>query len=404
MKKRKLLLAILFLTSGQLLMAQSPETVRKYIAAYKDIAIAEELRTGVPAAITLAQGIHETGAGTSDLVVKSNNHFGIKCKTEWSGERVFHDDDARGECFRKYTDPMDSYKDHSDFLKNRPYYASLFTIDPTDYKAWAFGLKKAGYATNPKYAQILIKLIEDYNLQEYTMLALNSKKDGGNGLSFASLPAKTAPSEIREEQVQPPILSSNYPSGVFRINETNVVFVAKGTSFLMVANENNISLSRIFEFNDMKPADVAEKDALIFLQRKRKLGASEYHFVKPGETTYDIAQIEGIRLERLLEFNFLRADMRPMAGERLFLQTKAPGMPRLAMEEKTLPSILPAQANQHSDAFIVHIVQPKETVFGIARKYDVAMEDVRKWNDLSTTELKTGQPLRINKKRTDASN
>ena len=177
MKKRKLLLAILFITSGQLLMAQSPETIRKYIAAYKDIAIAEELRTGVPAAITLAQGIHETGAGTSDLVVKSNNHFGIKCKTEWNGERVFHDDDARGECFRKYTDPMDSYKDHSDFLKNRPYYASLFTIDPTDYKAWAFGLKKAGYATNPKYAQILIKLIEDYNLQDYTMLALNNKKD-----------------------------------------------------------------------------------------------------------------------------------------------------------------------------------------------------------------------------------
>ena len=404
MKKRKLLLAILFITSGQLLMAQSPETIRKYIAAYKDIAIAEELRTGVPAAITLAQGIHETGAGTSDLVVKSNNHFGIKCKTEWNGERVFHDDDARGECFRKYTDPMDSYKDHSDFLKNRPYYASLFTIDPTDYKAWAFGLKKAGYATNPKYAQILIKLIEDYNLQDYTMLALNNKKDGGNGLSFASLPAKTAPADIREESVQPVILRSNYPSGVFKINETNVVFVAKGTSFLMVANENNISLSRIFEFNDMKPADVAEKDALIFLQRKRKLGASEYHFVKAGETTYDIAQIEGIRLERLLEFNFLRADMRPMVGERLFLQTKAPAMPRLAMEEKNLPPVLPAQASQPRDVFIVHIVQPKETVFGIARKYDVAMEDVRKWNDLSSTDLKTGQPLRINKKRTDASN
>src|SRR4029078_11776530 len=127
----------------------------------------------------------------------------------------------------------------------------------------------------------------------------------------------------------------------------------------------------------MKPADVAEKDALIFLQRKRKLGASEYHFVKAGETTYDIAQIEGIRLERLLEFNFLRADMRPMVGERLFLQTKAPAMPRLAMEEKILPPVLPAQSTRQTDAFIVHIVQPKETVFGIARKYDVAMEDVR---------------------------
>src|SRR5579875_3821302 len=142
MKKHKLLFIALFALVSKLTFAQSSETVRKYIATYKDIAIAEEIRTGVPAAITLAQGIHETSAGTSDLVLASNNHFGIKCKSDWTGPSVHHDDDERGECFRKYDDPKDSYKDHSDFLKNRPNYAALFQIDPTNYKDWAYGLKK----------------------------------------------------------------------------------------------------------------------------------------------------------------------------------------------------------------------------------------------------------------------
>ena len=128
------------------------------------MAIREMQRTGVPASITLAQGILETEAGKSDLVIRSNNHFGIKCKSSWTGEKVYHDDDAQGECFRKYSDAEDSYKDHSDYLRTQPRYASLFSLDPLDYKGWATGLKKAGYATNPRYAQILIKYIEKYNL------------------------------------------------------------------------------------------------------------------------------------------------------------------------------------------------------------------------------------------------
>src|SRR5437868_12912283 len=172
MKKLKLYLIFVFVFSGNLIFAQHSEIVKQYIATYKDIAMQEMQRTGVPAAITLAQGIHETGAGTSDLVISSNNHFGIKCKGDWTGETVYHDDDARGECFRKYDDPADSYKDHSDFLKARPNYSSLFKLDELDYKSWAYGLKKAGYATNPKYSQILINLIEKYDLQDYSLMAL----------------------------------------------------------------------------------------------------------------------------------------------------------------------------------------------------------------------------------------
>lgn len=332
MQKHKLLSTLLFAFLSNLIFAQSSETIRKYIETYKNVAIAEEIRTGVPAAITLAQGIHETGAGTSVLVLKSNNHFGIKCKTGWTGESVSHDDDAKGECFRKYDDPIDSYKDHSDFLKNRPYYTSLFNLDPTDYKAWAHGLKKAGYATNPKYAQVLIKLIEDYDLQQYTLLALNGKFSGTDDVAYASN-VKTASSDetkIDEPVIQKAVVKTySYPSGVFKINETNVVFVKKGTAFLKVANDNDLSLPRLFEFNDMKPTDIAETDQLIYLQRKRKVGNEEFHIVQEGETLYDIAQIEGIRMESLLEYNLLRLGMQPATGEKLNLKWKVSQMPKL---------------------------------------------------------------------------
>lgn len=331
MKKHKLLFIALFALVSKLTFAQSSETIRKYIATYKDIAIAEEIRTGVPAAITLAQGIHETSAGTSDLVLASNNHFGIKCKSDWTGPSVHHDDDERGECFRKYDDPKDSYKDHSDFLKNRPNYAALFQIDPTNYKGWAYGLKKAGYATNPRYPEILIKLIEDYDLQQYTMIALNGKTPGTDAIY-----ASEAKTDVRDNVVEKP--KPNYPTGIFQINETNVIFITKGTSFLKIAQENNIDLSRLFEFNDMKPVDVAAEDQLIFLQRKRKTGANEFHIVANYETLYDIAQTEGIRLQSLLEYNFLRDGMQPQVGEKLYLHTKAPSMPKLVAENKGFSS------------------------------------------------------------------
>lgn len=331
MKKHKLLFTLLFAAVSNLIFAQSSDVVRRYIETYKNVAIAEEIRTGVPAAITLAQGIHETSAGTSDLVLASNNHFGIKCNG-WNGQTVSHDDDAKGECFRKYDSPTDSYKDHSDFLKNRPYYTSLFKLDPADYKAWAYGLKRAGYATNPKYAQILIKLIEDYDLQQYTLLALDGKfADGGDFVYVNDVKTEAANDEkTNEPVVQKAVVKTyNYPSGVFKINETSVVFVKKGTSFLKVANDNDLSLSRLFEFNDMKPVDIAETDQLIYLQRKRKIGAEEFHVVQDGETLRDIAQAEGIRFESLLEYNMLKEGMQPAIGEKLNLKWKVSEMPKL---------------------------------------------------------------------------
>lgn len=404
MKLSKLL--FLFLLIGKTGIAQSPAVIRQYIDTYKDIAMEEMKRTGVPAAVTLAQGIHETGAGQSDLVRKSNNHFGIKCKAEWQGETVYHDDDARGECFRKYGDPADSYKDHSDFLKTRKPYAFLFTLDPMDFEGWAWGLKKAGYATNPKYPQILIKLINDYNLQDYTLIALGRKEGSSNEVWASATNQNGSDNNVVSTAVAPAIV---YPQGVFKINETDVVFMPKGTPYLVVAEQYNISLARLFDFNDLPQAETAAADGLIFLRRKRKRGAHEFYTVTGAETLQQIAQAEGIRLESLLQNNFLRGGMQPAAGSVLYLQDKAPAAPQLAsaMLSKTTVATpvfndVTEDDSSNSDMFIIHTVQPKETVYGISKKYAVTADDILKWNNLETSYLKTGQQLRINKKAPNA--
>src|SRR5215218_9898641 len=170
MKKICILIASALIAKATFSQAIS---IEQYIETYKDYAIREMKRMGVPAAITLAQGILETESGNSVLVKKSNNHFGIKCKSTWTAEGVTHDDDAAGECFRSYKDAESSFRDHSNFLRGSERYSFLFKLDPRDYRGWAHGLKKAGYATNPKYPQILIKFIEDNKLQQYTLLAVN---------------------------------------------------------------------------------------------------------------------------------------------------------------------------------------------------------------------------------------
>ena len=236
-KSGKNILFILLLTTLNS-HAQNAELIKNYINTYKDLAILEMRRTGIPASITLAQGIHESGAGMGELALASNNHFGIKCKSGWTGKTVKHNDDARGECFRKYPAAEDSYRDHSDFLKMSQRYASLFTLDPADYEGWANGLKKAGYATNPKYPQALIKLIEDYQLQDYTLIALGKMPvDAGSADKKPEYTAAETVSYISSANAEPIPAAEEvkskpeYPVGEFRINETKVIFVKKGNSF-----------------------------------------------------------------------------------------------------------------------------------------------------------------------------
>ncbi len=322
--------------------AQQSELVNNYINQYKDLAIAEMQRTGVPASIKLAQGIIETMAGTSDLVSRSNNHFGIKCKSNWTGETVKHDDDHRGECFRKYPSPEDSYRDHSDFLKNNQRYGFLFNLDPTDYSGWAWGLKKAGYATNPRYAMALIKAIEDYGLQTYSLIAMGKMTDQTTELAKVDIPSggdqmishggdAVVVTEKQTEPAATAIKKPEYPIGEFKINETKVVYVPKGTSYLAIAREYDVDLSKIFEFNELPRAEEVDRDRLIYLQRKRRTGNNEFHTVRPGETLHDIAQQQAIRLETLLELNWLKSGELPAVGEQLSLRRKASSNPKLAL-------------------------------------------------------------------------
>jgi flagellum-specific peptidoglycan hydrolase FlgJ len=404
MKMKFLIAIVLFGGSLARLHAQNSDNLPRpvivdYINTFKEIAIAEMKRTGVPASITLAQGIHETESGTSVLVRKSNNHFGIKCKSGWTGESVSHDDDAKGECFRSYTNAEQSYIDHSDFLKNGQRYAFLFRLDPTDYEGWAHGLRKAGYATNKKYATILIRIINDYHLQDYTLIAMGKMKPEEEWLASVSPISKpaTAPDEVKitahtpEVVVEPEVI---YPEGEFKINDTRVVYAKAGSSLIGLAEKHDVAFTRLLDFNDFKSKDenTLKRGQLIFLQRKRKTGMSEYHEVRGGESVYDIAQAEGIRLESLLDYNFLIPGMQPANGEKLYLRNKAAGRPLLVTEV--------AQDNYkvtYASNYTTHVVQLKETLYAISKKYNVPVEKLKEWNKLASYDLKTGQELIIYK-------
>lgn len=395
----------LLMIAGVVAHAQQKPSVIEYINTYKALAISEMQRTGIPAAIKLAQGIHETDAGNSELVRKSNNHFGIKCKSSWTGGKVYHDDDARGECFRSYEGAQDSYVDHSNFLKNNARYSFLFDLEPTDFEGWAYGLKKAGYATNVKYSQILIKIINEYHLQEYTLIALGKMNPGDEWLAKMGAPAPL-PEEIKIETTAGPAEKVTeepetiYPEGEFKINNTRVVYAKAGTALLVVAEQYDVPLKRLMDFNDLSEENTLARGQLIFLQRKRKIGQQDFHVVQNGETIYDICQFEGIRLENLLEYNHLVKGMQPAEGEKLYLKDHAPARPLLASEVKKQEPVMSYVKNVSMETNLsstTHRVQVKETLFSISKKYGVSIEKLMQWNNLASYDLRTGQELIIYK-------
>jgi LysM repeat protein len=422
MQRKFIIFFFLFISATTKILAQKEVDVLAYIATYKDIAMKEMQRTGVPAAIKLAQGIHETEAGKSDLVLKSKNHFGIKCKANWNGEKVFHDDDSRGECFRSYEKPEQSYMDHSDFLRNSPRYAFLFDLDPTDYEGWAYGLRKAGYATNIKYSQILINLIHTYKLQDYSLIAIGRMKESDHMLaSGRSLIPNLAPVVETAAIAAGPeaVARVSYPVGIFNINNTKVVFAEANTPWLVLAEQYDIPLSRLLDFNDLeKDDDLLLKPQLIYLQRKRKVGSAEFHLMKAGEDLYDICQVEGIRFESLLELNHLNGNLQPATGEKLNLQYAAATAPRLVSEQKNKLAITkapekgvyrmsntgtPEQLNSNvsnvaaASEYDTHLVSTRETLYSISKKYGIEPEKIMRWNGLVSMNLKTGQSLIIYK-------
>jgi len=319
-----------------LLRAQSTdELAASYVCSYSDIAVSEMFRSGVPASITLAQGMLESGFGRSPLAVKANNHFGIKCHQDWKGQTMSYDDDKKGECFRKYDSAAESFIDHSDFLRYKARYAFLFEYAVTDYKSWAHGLKKAGYATLDEYASRLIGLIEKYDLSRFDNMAAASLRADG---SFAnSSPESVSDSEKMSQKVkavitaeganllpatpnslsQPQRYTGKGRSGtyavalnreVLQINGVPFVYVREGESYASIALQYGLFKGELQGYNDDRSADpnaLLDAGRPIYLARKASKAAAglDKHICSEGETLADVAQKYAIRLSSLAKIN-----------------------------------------------------------------------------------------------------
>ncbi len=327
----------------------------KYIERYAALAVAEMYRSGVPASITLAQGLLESRYGLSELAVKGNNHFGIKCHN-WTGGKMYHDDDRRGECFRVYRSPEESFRDHSDFLRYRDRYKFLFDLDPTDYEAWAHGLKKAGYATDPAYPKKLIKLIEDYKLHVYDSKSaswayeeeVHVVEDVDNEPKLTKKErreAKKAEKARRKAEKQKPTERPESPNSIeqpkpldagqretfhfslsrqaYSLNGVPFVHASEGETYASIAASHNLFLREILKFNDLDEETTLYPGTVVYLQAKKKqavAGMDKYVVEGYNETLWEISQRFAVRLDNLCKMNGIPADKRLSDGEVIILR------------------------------------------------------------------------------------
>ncbi|OFX46094.1 MAG: hypothetical protein A2046_04345 [Bacteroidetes bacterium GWA2_30_7] len=274
-----------------------------YLKAYKNIAIAEMQRSGIPASITLSQGMLESDNGNSELAKMANNHFGIKCHNSWQGEKLFKDDDAKDECFRKYKNVDESYKDHTDFIMNGSRYKSLFDSKSADYKDWANGLKKAGYATNPKYPQLLIKIIEDNSLfkfDDYRAI---------KNTPLANIDNVYLTSGSRE---------------IFLTNRIKCIKVREGDTFYKISKELDVMLWQLYKYNDLDKDSKLSIGQTLYIQPKRSKAEAKFetHTVAQGETIQSISQLYGVKLKKLYKKNNLNEGAEIKIGDVINLRRK----------------------------------------------------------------------------------
>lgn len=316
---------ILILLLGLLFAVPSADDdpQQKYIDTYAKLAISEMERTGVPASITLAQGMLESRNGLSELASQFNNHFGIKCHSDWKGAKTYIDDDRKKECFRVYSSVDESFRDHSDFLRFQSRYASLFDLDPTDYKGWARGLKAAGYATDPSYAVKLIQLIEEYDLGEYDYGMPDKKSKRDKHVEVPKTP---------REMEQPHLVDTNYKEQyeftvtrpVYELNGVPCVYAMDGETYESIAISHNLFRKEILRFNDLDQESRLDPGTIVFLQPKKsqaEKGAEKY-IVGPDEhiTLREIAQKFGVKESALRKMNKLSSTYVPLEGDTILLR------------------------------------------------------------------------------------
>ena len=316
---------------------KTPQTI--YIEQFATLAVEEMYRSGVPASITLAQGLLESGYGLSELAVKGNNHFGIKCHNNWTGKKMYYDDDRKGECFRVYPSPEQSYRDHSDFLRYRDRYKFLFDYKVTDYKSWAHGLKKAGYATDPAYPKKLINLIETYELYEYDRKPASFVKSDRKAKRNPEKSGKKVKEEkVREEKPADTVAEPEQESErdqelpkspneieqvealtneqrqdfqfsisreVYTRNGVPFVKTVEGETLASIAASNHLFVREILKFNDLLSDAPLAPGTEVYLKPKKKQAVKglDKHVVEGGDSMRGIAQRYGVRLKSLLKMN-----------------------------------------------------------------------------------------------------
>ncbi len=422
----------ILLLSGTSLLA-GDKNIEAYIDQYQAIAISEMERSGVPASIKLAQGILESNAGRSTLARKANNHFGIKCGSRWRGKTHYRKDDdyKKGKlvksCFRSYKNARRSYTAHSDFLLDNSRYDFLFRLKKTDYKKWAKGLKKAGYATSKTYEKKLIRIIEAYKLYEYDRMSSGD--------------------EVVENKNKPKL-----PTNIFYINDAKMTFAKVGETPAMIAKRTKTSVKRIIKYNEGIQAanEPLAVDAKIFIQEKRNnfRGKQKVHLVKKAESMYDIAQTYGLCLEKLYKKNKMSTGTQPAIGAAITIRGKARKKPKLrngkistppkpvlietkeevAEEKETktektedfIPVLTPTKEQPATESTVPEITIPAEnkpipttekptsietrkyhtvikgeTLWRISKKYGITVEAIKALNGLKNNIISTGTRLRV---------
>lgn len=322
---------VLLFSLGSAKAVTSPQ--KAYIEKYSVLAVQEMYRSGVPASITLAQGMLESGNGLSELALKGNNHFGIKCHNNWKGDRIYHDDDRKGECFRKYSDVELSYRDHSDFLRYRDRYKFLFDLEITDYQGWAHGLKKAGYATDPSYPKKLIRIIEEYQLYEYDAKSYDyvrpvraedrpSRKHDRKDQDDV-IPHKPPQSPSQIEQSRPVTHAQkeyfHFPVSREMYSQNGVPFIysVEGETYKSIAQTYGLFYKEILKINDLEYDAPLRPGTVVYLQAKKKKAAKgiDMHFIDDDENLRDIAQRYGVRLSSIYKINRLSPEYVARTGD-----------------------------------------------------------------------------------------
>ena len=406
-------------------------TVDQYIEKYSSLAVDEMYRSKIPASITLAQGILESGNGNSRLATEANNHFGIKCKASWTGKTMYEDDDAPQECFRKYDAAIDSYRDHSDFLMKNSRYAFLFDLEQTDYKAWAHGLKKAGYATNPQYAELLITFIERHKLHKYDGVKLSEEEDREN----------------KEEKAE---TIKSYGKEII-VNGVPGIVAKAGDSYAQIALDYDMKVYQLYRNNDLPKDAICKEGDTVYLKSKKSRSDIATHIVGENESMYLISQRYAVKLEKLLDRNELIEGQEPAVGETIYLRESRDKTPKLRDTVQIVNPVVPAkpaevikvkepdmmveetpviakvdtQFNQkvyedpiknletqkpveveaskpdpmhdfRENLSFFHTTQKGETLYGIGKKYGVRVDAIKFLNVLSGDSIEVGQKLIIN--------